>query len=99
MHVWFLGSKGHPGEIAGKNMVRPLSPEKVSLLSRNPQKRFRCWFSGICGWVGLRILGLVLPIILLLRSLMLVVGLLMVILLWMLVSDFLAVTEHRLIPA
>ena len=24
MHVWFIGLKGHSGEIAGKNNVRPL---------------------------------------------------------------------------
>ena len=24
MHVWFIGFKGHPGEIAGKNKARPL---------------------------------------------------------------------------
>ena len=24
MHVWFIGLKGHFGEIAGKNKVRPL---------------------------------------------------------------------------
>ena len=23
-HVWFIGFRGHPGGIAGKNMVRPL---------------------------------------------------------------------------
>ena len=41
MHVWFIRFKGHPGEIAGKNMVRPLFLlKKVFLFSRNPQKRF-----------------------------------------------------------
>ena len=24
MHVWFIGFTGHPGEVAGKNMVSPL---------------------------------------------------------------------------
>ena len=88
-----------PGEIAGKSMVIPLFLLKefyclVEILKRG----FGVWFSGICGLVGPRILGLVLPIILLLvfnvggwlthGDLALDAGL-----------DFLAVTEHRLIPA
>ena len=66
----------------------------VEILKRG----FGAWFSGICGLVGPRILGLVLPIIFLLRffnvggwlthDLALDAGL-----------DILAVTEHRLIPA
>ena len=24
MHVWFIGIKGHSGEIAGRNNIRPL---------------------------------------------------------------------------
>ena len=60
------------------------SPRNVFLFSRNPQKRFWglvFWYL----WIGrLRILGLVIPIIYLLRFLLLVVGLLMVILPWML---------------
>ena len=24
MHVWFIGIRGHLGEIAGKNIIRPL---------------------------------------------------------------------------
>ena len=48
MHEWFLGFQGHPGEIAGKNMVRPLFPQTVFLFSRNPQG-FGVWFSGIYG--------------------------------------------------
>ena len=41
MHVWFIRFKGHPGEIAGKQMVRPLFLlKKFFLISRNPQKSF-----------------------------------------------------------
>ena len=41
MHVWFIGIRGHLGEIAGNNTVRPLFPPfLVFLFSRNPTKRF-----------------------------------------------------------
>ena len=41
MHVWFFGLRGHFGEIAGKNMVRPLFLLFwVFLLSRNSRARF-----------------------------------------------------------
>ena len=46
-HVRFIGLRGHPGEIAGKQMVRPLFlQEMFFLFSRNPQKRF--W--GLVSW-------------------------------------------------
>ena len=40
MHVWFIGLRGHLGELAGKNMVRPFSPFWVFLFSRNSRERF-----------------------------------------------------------
>ena len=41
MHVKFLGFKGHPGEIAGKNKVRPLFLlVRVVLFCRNSRVRF-----------------------------------------------------------
>ena len=43
MHVWFIGIREHFGEIAGKNNIRPLfrpSSPPVFLFSRNPTKRF-----------------------------------------------------------
>ena len=40
MHVWFNGFRGHPGKIAGKNKVRPFSPNKVFLFSQNSRMRF-----------------------------------------------------------
>ena len=77
-----IGFKGHPGEIAGKSMVRPLFLlEEFFWLVEILKNGFGVWFSGTCGLVEPRILGLVLPIILLLRSSMSVVGSLMVILL------------------
>ena len=83
MHVWFIGFKGHPEEIAGKNKVRPLFLlKRFFCLVKNG---FGFGFLVFCELIGPRILGLALPIILLLRSLMSVVGLLMVILPWMLV--------------
>ena len=57
------------------------------------------WFSGIHGQGELTILGLALPFTLLLRFSMLVVGLLMGDLALNAGLDFLAITEHRLIPA
>ena len=63
MHVWFIGLRGHIGEIAGKSMVRPLF-----LLFC-----FFCGFgvlsSGICGLVEPSTLGpLTLLSILVLKS-------------------------------
>ena len=47
MHVWFIGLRRHSGEIAGKNKVRPLfSPYEVFLFSRNSLK----WFWGLIFW-------------------------------------------------
>ena len=41
MHVWFFGLRGHSGEIAGENNVRPLSLlYGVFLFSRNSRERF-----------------------------------------------------------
>ena len=41
MHVWFIGLKGHSGEIAGINNVRPLFLLFwVFLFSRNPTRHF-----------------------------------------------------------
>ena len=41
MHVWFIGLRGHFGEFAGKNMVRPLFLLfRVFLFSRNSRERF-----------------------------------------------------------
>ena len=72
MHVWFIGFKGHPGEIAGKNMVRSLFLlKKVFLFSQSSEKTVLGFDSLLLmDKGGLKILGLVLPITLLLRSLM-----------------------------
>ena len=40
MHVWFIGLKGHSGEIAGKGKETSLSPLWVFLLGRNSRVRF-----------------------------------------------------------
>ena len=79
--MFFFGFKGHPGDIAGKNKVRPLFLLiRFFLFSR----KFNGAVLGSGSLVfmdrGLRILGLALPVILHLRSSMSVVGLLMVIL-------------------
>ena len=100
MHVCFIGFKRHPGEIAGKNMVRPLFLlKKFFCLVEILVNGFGVWFSGIYGQGGLRIPGLVLPIMLVLSFIMSVVGLLMVIFALDAGLDILAITEHRLIPA
>ena len=150
MHVWFIGLKGHSGEIAGINKVRPLFLLfGFFLLCRNSRVPFwgsilwllwvrRAWhpgptpvlqrvgvevfsvggwltlgvsseFSGtvlvvlhfgIFGWGGLSTLGHPpCPVRLVSSSLMLGVGSLMAILLLEVEVDFLAVAEHRLIPA
>ena len=99
MHVWFIRFKGHPGVIAGKNMVRPFSLKKVFLFSRNSVERF--WGLMLCClWIGgaknpgpgsphhLAVEVLNVGGSLTHGDLALDGGL-----------DFLAVTEHRLIPA
>ena len=41
MHVWFIGIRGHSGEIAGKKQYKTsFSPFWVFLFGRNPTKRF-----------------------------------------------------------
>ena len=41
MHVWFIGLRGHCGEIAGKSTVRPLFLlQGFFLFSRNSRVRF-----------------------------------------------------------
>ena len=100
MHVWFSRFKEHPGEIAGKNMVRTLFLlKKFFLFSRNSLKRFwglLLWYL----WIGrAKNPGPASPHHLAVEvfnvggwlthgDLALDAGL-----------DFLAVTEHRLIPA
>ena len=87
---WFIGIKGHSGEIAGQNKARPLFL-LIGFFCSVGTREFGSgvWFCGICGWRGPSILGLALPVTLLLRSSMLGVGLLMVILLLVLVLIFL----------
>ena len=52
LHVWFMGLRGHIGEFAGKRMVRPLFLLFcVFLFSRNSRERF--WGSVLWHlWVG-----------------------------------------------
>ena len=51
MHVWFIGIKGHSGEIAGKDNKRPLFLLIGFLFSRNPTKRF-WWLIFWHFWAG-----------------------------------------------
>ena len=92
MHVWFIGPEGHPGEIAGKNNIRPLFLLFwVFLFSRNSTKYF--WVLVLWHlWIGrARHPG---PpsqprhLCLQFHNVALDAGV-----------DFLAVAEHRLIPA
>ena len=90
MRVWFIGLREHFGEFAGKSMVRPLF--WVCLFSRNSRVRFWgliLWLS----WVGRppslpRHVGVEFLNVGIHGDLALEVGV-----------DFLAVAEHRLIPA
>ena len=101
MHVWFIGLRGHHGEIAGKNKIRPLFLLLeffclVAILGKGSG----VWCSGIYGLGGLVILGpsstsphLGIEVLkvggwLTHGNLALDTGV-----------DFLAVVEHRLIPA
>ena len=83
MHVWFLGLRGHSGEIAGKNNVRPLFLLYgffclVGILGNGSGVKF----FGIFGLGGPGILGHPpCPVTLVLSFLMSVVGSLMAILL------------------
>ena len=101
MHVWFIGLLEHFGEIAGKNNVRPFSPLRDFLFSWNSRERFWglifCIFldwEGSTSWAHiplplhsggevLNVGGWVTH-----GDLALAAGI-----------DFLAVVEHRLIPA
>ena len=59
MHVWFIGLRGHHGEIAGKHMVRPLFLLlEFFCLVEILGKGSGVWYSGIYGLGGLGILGL-----------------------------------------
>ena len=46
MHVWFVGFREHLGEFAGKNMVRPLFSFLFFLFSRNSRE----FFWGLIFW-------------------------------------------------
>ena len=99
MHAWFIGFKVHPGDIAGKNMVRPFFFLPIFLNSRNYPKRFRgliFWFL----WIGRAKNPWPGPLHHLAVEVFNVGGWLTHGDLALSVSlDFLAVTEHRLIPA
>ena len=91
MHVWFIGLRGHHGEIAGRHMVRSLFLLlEFFCLVAILETGSGVWYSGIFGLGGLDILGL-LPILLtwILRFSMLEVSSLMVIWPWILVLIFL----------
>ena len=101
MHVWFIGLRGHHGEIAGKHMVRPLFLLlEFFCLVEILGKGFGVWFSGSCGLGGLGILGLLLILLTSVLRFSMLEG-------WLTHGDlaldtgvdFLAVAEHRLIPA
>ena len=85
MHVWFIGIKGHFGEIAGKSTVRPFFSSfgfffclvgiLGTVLGFNPLAFVDCEVLNVGGWLTHWDLALEAGV------------------------DFLAVVEHRLIPA